>query len=130
MSSSLLPHHLLSFFLPGQVPSLLPASRLSQVYPATQASMALSSPSVVQLSPILFHLRGLLRPMSRYIVLPCHFNFNPADLSSQKKVTKPDVNLDPSWSEIWRRIRRISPYLWPSGSLPLQGLAVSVDFNC
>ncbi|KAL0956110.1 hypothetical protein HGRIS_002278 [Hohenbuehelia grisea] len=36
---------------------------------------------------------------------------------------KPEIALDPSWSEIWQRIKRISPYLWPKNSRPLQGLA-------
>ncbi|KAF4567762.1 hypothetical protein EYR40_006769 [Pleurotus pulmonarius] len=40
-----------------------------------------------------------------------------------KPEAKSDIVLDPSWSEIWRRIRRLSPYLWPSKSRPLQGLA-------
>ncbi|KAA1475175.1 hypothetical protein DENSPDRAFT_841913 [Dentipellis sp. KUC8613] len=35
-----------------------------------------------------------------------------------------DINLDPSWSEIWARLRRITPYLWPSKSRALQLLAV------
>ncbi|KAH9924903.1 uncharacterized protein B0H18DRAFT_1010688 [Fomitopsis serialis] len=36
---------------------------------------------------------------------------------------KEEVALDPSWSEIIARIRRISPYLWPSKSFALQTLA-------
>ncbi|KAF9467267.1 hypothetical protein BDZ94DRAFT_1287702 [Collybia nuda] len=41
--------------------------------------------------------------------------------------TKPDVkaeiSLDPSWTEIWRRIRRLTPYLWPTKDRYLQLLA-------
>ncbi|KAJ6558561.1 mitochondrial half-size ABC transporter [Mycena vulgaris] len=37
---------------------------------------------------------------------------------------KPDVSLDPSWSEIWRRISRLAPYLWPSKSRSLQLLVL------
>jgi ATP-binding cassette subfamily B (MDR/TAP) protein 6 len=37
--------------------------------------------------------------------------------------------LDPSWAEIWRRIRRLSPYLWPSRSTYLQLLAVSLSYK-
>ncbi|KAI8975885.1 hypothetical protein BD414DRAFT_172105 [Trametes punicea] len=37
---------------------------------------------------------------------------------------KEDIALDPSWREIFARIKRISPYLWPSKSFALQFLAV------
>lgn len=37
---------------------------------------------------------------------------------------KPEIALDPSWKELGRRIRRLTPYLWPSKSKPLQLLAV------
>ncbi|KAK7057401.1 ABC transporter protein [Favolaschia claudopus] len=33
---------------------------------------------------------------------------------------KPEITLDPSWSEIWRRISRLAPYLWPHKSRFLQ----------
>ncbi|EPQ57486.1 hypothetical protein GLOTRDRAFT_120643 [Gloeophyllum trabeum ATCC 11539] len=36
---------------------------------------------------------------------------------------KQDVNLDPSWREIWKRLGRITPYLWPTKSFALQLLA-------
>ncbi|KAF4620663.1 hypothetical protein D9613_000572 [Agrocybe pediades] len=41
-----------------------------------------------------------------------------------KSDSKPEVSFEPSWGEIWRRIRRISPYLWPKDSPSLQFLAV------
>ncbi|KAI0044969.1 hypothetical protein FA95DRAFT_1522067 [Auriscalpium vulgare] len=34
-----------------------------------------------------------------------------------------EISLDPSWAEIWARLRRIGPYLWPSTSRPLQLIA-------
>ncbi|KAG5719458.1 Heavy metal tolerance protein [Termitomyces sp. T112] len=40
-----------------------------------------------------------------------------------KADTKPEVSLDPSWSEIWRRIRHLGPYLWPAKDSYLQLLA-------
>ncbi|KAH8093897.1 hypothetical protein BXZ70DRAFT_948370 [Cristinia sonorae] len=35
-----------------------------------------------------------------------------------------EINLDPSWSEMWQRIRRLTPYLWPSKSRGLQAIAL------
>ncbi|KAG6891758.1 hypothetical protein C0992_006179 [Termitomyces sp. T32_za158] len=40
-----------------------------------------------------------------------------------KADAKPEVSVDPSWSEIWKRIRRLGPYLWPSKDSYLQLLA-------
>ncbi len=37
---------------------------------------------------------------------------------------KEDIALDPSWGEIFARIKHITPYLWPSKSFGLQLLAV------
>lgn len=37
---------------------------------------------------------------------------------------KPEVSYDPSWSEIGRRLKRLTPYLWPSKSRTLQVLAL------
>ncbi|KAJ6593694.1 hypothetical protein B0H19DRAFT_31568 [Mycena capillaripes] len=37
---------------------------------------------------------------------------------------KPEISLDPSWGEIWRRISRLVPYLWPSKSRSLQLLVL------
>ncbi|KAF8335769.1 uncharacterized protein EI90DRAFT_3047074 [Cantharellus anzutake] len=36
---------------------------------------------------------------------------------------KAEINLDPSWSEMWHRIRRLFPYLWPRHELKLEALA-------
>ena len=44
---------------------------------------------------------------------------------SKQSDRKPEVALDPSWGEIFRRIKRIAPYLWPSKSIALQFLVVS-----
>ncbi|KAJ7124919.1 hypothetical protein C8R44DRAFT_781809 [Mycena epipterygia] len=41
-----------------------------------------------------------------------------------KSSEKPDINLDPSWGEIWQRISRLAPYLWPSKSRSLQLLVL------
>ncbi|KAF9451287.1 hypothetical protein P691DRAFT_787477 [Macrolepiota fuliginosa MF-IS2] len=40
-----------------------------------------------------------------------------------KVESKPEISLEPSWSEIWQRIKRLVPYLWPSKSRYLQLLA-------
>ncbi|KIK67026.1 hypothetical protein GYMLUDRAFT_92865 [Collybiopsis luxurians FD-317 M1] len=37
---------------------------------------------------------------------------------------KPQIALEPSWSELMQRIKRLFPYLWPSKSRPLQLVAV------
>ncbi|KAI0058695.1 hypothetical protein BV25DRAFT_1901938 [Artomyces pyxidatus] len=44
---------------------------------------------------------------------------------AKSEAKEKEINLDPSWSEIYRRLRRISPYLWPSKSRALQFIAVS-----
>ncbi|KAJ7594717.1 mitochondrial half-size ABC transporter [Mycena floridula] len=48
----------------------------------------------------------------------------PTPSAHTKSDEKPDVALDPSWSEFLTRIRRLAPYLWPSKSPSLQFLAV------
>jgi hypothetical protein len=54
------------------------------------------------------------------------YRFGPSlTLHTFQPDEKPDVALDPSWGELGRRLRRISPYLWPSKSISLQFLAVS-----
>ncbi|KAG6862313.1 hypothetical protein C0995_016011 [Termitomyces sp. Mi166 len=47
----------------------------------------------------------------------------PSTGPDSKADTKPEISLDPSWSEIWRRIRRLDPYLWPTKNSYLQLLA-------
>ncbi|TCD69265.1 hypothetical protein EIP91_008200 [Steccherinum ochraceum] len=37
---------------------------------------------------------------------------------------KEEVNLDPSWTELWQRVVRLSPFLWPSKSRGLQFIAL------
>ncbi|KAJ7782869.1 mitochondrial half-size ABC transporter [Mycena metata] len=49
---------------------------------------------------------------------------SPPEGTDVKSGQKPDIALDPSWGEIWRRISRIVPYLWPSKSRPLQLLVL------
>ncbi|KAJ8077054.1 ATP-binding cassette-type vacuolar membrane transporter Hmt1 [Marasmius tenuissimus] len=44
--------------------------------------------------------------------------------SQNKPEAKTEINLEPSWGEIWRRLKRLSPYLWPKKSRPLQLLAL------
>jgi ATP-binding cassette subfamily B (MDR/TAP) protein 6 len=39
-----------------------------------------------------------------------------------------EVDIDPSWKEILRRLRRITPYLWPKKSRPLQLVALICVF--
>ncbi len=41
---------------------------------------------------------------------------------------KPEISLEPSWRELWARIRRLGPYLWPKNDRWLQSLAVSFKF--
>jgi hypothetical protein len=45
---------------------------------------------------------------------------------TSKGAPKEDISLDPTWSELRQRLGRIFPYLWPSKSVSLQLLAVSV----
>ncbi|RDB25444.1 Heavy metal tolerance protein [Hypsizygus marmoreus] len=47
----------------------------------------------------------------------------PSTIPDSKADAKPEIALDPSWTEIWRRIRRLSPYLWPTKDRYLQLLA-------
>ncbi|KAF8054164.1 mitochondrial half-size ABC transporter [Lyophyllum atratum] len=47
----------------------------------------------------------------------------PSTAPDSKSDAKPEIALDPSWTEIWRRIRRLSPYLWPTKDNYLQLLA-------
>ncbi|KAJ7502784.1 hypothetical protein B0H11DRAFT_1986327 [Mycena galericulata] len=44
------------------------------------------------------------------------------DSGDLKANQSPEISLDPSWSEMWRRISRLAPYLWPSKSRSLQFL--------
>lgn len=56
----------------------------------------------------------------------------PSPSQSHANIRKPvrkdskEIALDPSWREIWQRLQRIAPYLWPSKSRGLQLLAVCV----
>ncbi|KAF7315316.1 ABC transporter protein [Mycena indigotica] len=43
----------------------------------------------------------------------------PSEVADQS-TEKPEISLDPSWTEIWQRLLRITPYLWPSKSRSLQ----------
>ncbi|KAF9484487.1 hypothetical protein BDN70DRAFT_989577 [Pholiota conissans] len=36
---------------------------------------------------------------------------------------KPEISFEPSWGELWKRLRRLSPYLWPKNDRWLQLLA-------
>jgi len=47
----------------------------------------------------------------------------PTPAPSQKANEKPEITLEPTWSELVQRIRRLSPYLWPSKSPSLQLIA-------
>ncbi|KAJ7497117.1 mitochondrial half-size ABC transporter [Mycena latifolia] len=53
--------------------------------------------------------------------VPSPLRSEVVDVKSSKK---PEISLDPSWSEIWRRISRLAPYLWPSRSRSLQLLVL------
>ncbi|KAJ7048177.1 hypothetical protein C8F01DRAFT_1268287 [Mycena amicta] len=58
-------------------------------------------------------LRQLASP--RYRLQATRANTGPSDLRAVAC-----TNLYPSWSEIWQRIVRLTPYLWPSKSRSLQ----------
>lgn len=74
---------------------------------------------------------GLLAPKPQYGT----FNGAPsADISRSQsplqfesgappKPNNREINLDPTWSEMGQRIRRLSPYLWPKGNRKLELLA-------
>ncbi|KAJ2937028.1 hypothetical protein H1R20_g54, partial [Candolleomyces eurysporus] len=47
----------------------------------------------------------------------------PVPSTAPQGEQKPEITLEPSWSEMVARIRRLSPYLWPSGSKYLKFLA-------
>ncbi|KAJ3749144.1 mitochondrial half-size ABC transporter [Lentinula detonsa] len=48
----------------------------------------------------------------------------PTPVQLQNVSEKPEITLEPSWSELMQRIKRLSPYLWPSKSHSLQLIAV------
>uniref|UniRef100_A0A0W0EYS8 Putative mitochondrial half-size ABC transporter n=1 Tax=Moniliophthora roreri TaxID=221103 RepID=A0A0W0EYS8_MONRR len=52
----------------------------------------------------------------------------PTPTPSHKAEEKPEITLEPTWGEIWRRIKRLSPYLWPKKSRPLQLVALICIF--
>ncbi|KAI0785526.1 hypothetical protein C8Q75DRAFT_794509 [Abortiporus biennis] len=54
---------------------------------------------------------------------PSHLRVPQPKRAPRTPETKEDVSFDPSWSEIWCRLKHITPYLWPSKSRGLQGLA-------
>ncbi|KAG5646274.1 hypothetical protein DXG03_003870 [Asterophora parasitica] len=47
----------------------------------------------------------------------------PSTAPDNKFDAKPEITLDPSWTEILRRIKRLTPYLWPTKDSYLQLLA-------
>ncbi|KAK7472887.1 ATP-binding cassette-type vacuolar membrane transporter Hmt1 [Stygiomarasmius scandens] len=44
--------------------------------------------------------------------------------SRVKTDEKPEISTEPSWSEMYQRLKRLSPYLWPSKSRSLQLIAI------
>ncbi|KAH9485276.1 ATP-binding cassette sub-family B member 6, mitochondrial [Psilocybe cubensis] len=48
----------------------------------------------------------------------------PSTGPDTKSEPKPEISFEPSWSELWARIRRLSPHLWPKKNLSLQFVAV------
>ncbi|KAH7915239.1 hypothetical protein BJ138DRAFT_178160 [Hygrophoropsis aurantiaca] len=48
----------------------------------------------------------------------------PGPMTGVKKTEQSEVALDPSWSEVYQRIRRLTPYLWPTRRVGLQFLAL------
>lgn len=59
---------------------------------------------------------------------PAPSNIRVPRKQDSKTHTKEDIALDPSWNELFHRLNRISPYLWPSKSRALQLLAVVCIF--
>ncbi|KAF9264231.1 hypothetical protein L218DRAFT_1029037 [Marasmius fiardii PR-910] len=47
----------------------------------------------------------------------------PTPSHSKVIIDKPEIALEPSWKELWRRLSRLSPYLWPKKSRSLQFVA-------
>ncbi|KAH7926500.1 hypothetical protein BV22DRAFT_1032756 [Leucogyrophana mollusca] len=47
----------------------------------------------------------------------------PGPMTGIKKSEQTEVALDPSWSELYQRIRRLTPYLWPTHRFGLQFIA-------
>ncbi|KAG7090845.1 hypothetical protein E1B28_009927 [Marasmius oreades] len=43
--------------------------------------------------------------------------------SHGKHEDKPEITLEPSWKELWRRLTRLTPYLWPKKNNALQFIA-------
>ncbi|PPQ89526.1 hypothetical protein CVT25_012198 [Psilocybe cyanescens] len=48
----------------------------------------------------------------------------PSTGPDTKQEPKPEISFEPSWSELWGRIRRLSPHLWPKKDRSLQFVAV------
>lgn len=107
-----------------------------EAHPPTQSSFLLSPDSNVQPSTGLSAVAGLSGDASKYGTFrTARSNLQrsvpttraatpaPSTAADPKSDAKPEIVLDPSWAEIWRRIRRLSPYLWPSKSSHLQLLA-------
>ncbi|KAJ7072460.1 hypothetical protein C8F01DRAFT_1216110 [Mycena amicta] len=63
---------------------------------------------------------GTFRPPRSGLVLSNTASRVPSPLRSEATEQQPEISLDPSWSEIWQRIVRLTPYLWPSKSRSLQ----------
>lgn len=105
---------------PGETSLLLPADDTAT--PSTGLS-----PVTAEMSKY-----GTFRPTARSTLHasgPTTRSHTPAPSTIQapeakSKETREEIALDPSWGEIWARLRRISPYLWPSKSYALQFLGL------
>jgi hypothetical protein len=119
---------------PSQLPFFSPQKkvlillRVSLLVRPMVASMALSL--VLHLP----HLRDRPRVLHHLIAVGLRFRYCSRHLpicrvliSFPQSSPDKDVDLDPSWNELFRRLRRITPYLWPKKSRPLQLIAVCPD---
>nr|GAT57680.1 ABC transporter protein [Mycena chlorophos] len=90
----------------------------------TDSSSLLPPPSTgLSASPNEATKYGTFRPARNGLAVSNTASRVPSPLPSEgadQAAQKPEISLDPSWGEIWRRIRRITPYLWPSKSRSLQ----------
>ncbi|KAF8828933.1 hypothetical protein HHX47_DHR3000967 [Lentinula edodes] len=67
---------------------------------------------------------GTFRPTYSALLQSTPTTRAPTPAPSQNVNEKPEIVLEPSWSELMQRIQHLSPYLWPSKSRSLQLIAI------
>ncbi|KAF5326125.1 hypothetical protein D9611_000133 [Ephemerocybe angulata] len=71
---------------------------------------------------------GTFRPRNNVQSVPQTRAATPVPSTNAGRESKPEISLEPTWGEVWERIRRLTPYLWPSNSRYLQSIAVICIF--